>query len=144
MNYIHRQTEIPSWERLDMLLPKSFSFCNSGTIKWLSQYDSLSESEEVTEEIVKWSQLELLHYKFSLKASRAHVVPNLPPAFHGCQRGNRATELKLLPRVEWTWAVCEVGVGAFEYRRPISPSLSPSIILVRYRHFQCAHGKWGI
>lgn len=55
-------------------------------------------NEETT---TQWPCLDWLHYKFCLKASRVHVVLILPPAFHCCHRGKRATEFKLLPRVEW-------------------------------------------
>lgn len=101
------QTQSQQWNQrnkqnnVNPCLKKILQFllqCHPKVIIWYG----LSESEGS----VQWPQLELLCYKFSLKASRAHVVPNSPPptTFHGCQRGTGATESKLLPRVEWTQA----------------------------------------
>lgn len=89
--------------------------------------------------------LELLHYKFTLRADGVRVFLILPPEFQVCQRRSRAT--KFLPGTEWDRAVWEVEKWPFfffKYRRLISPTLAPSLRSARDGHFQCTHGEWGI
>lgn len=46
--------------------------------------------EETT---TQWPQLELLHYKFGLEASRVHVVPNLPASTSRLPEGKQSNRV---------------------------------------------------
>lgn len=65
-----------------------------------TQRPSVRRSQTEEETTTQWPQLESLHYRCCLKASRVHVIQILPPAFHRCQMGNGATESKFLPTEE--------------------------------------------
>lgn len=95
---------------------KSSSFCCSATLKWLSDIVYQSFRGQCSGHNLSCCVINLVSKPAGLMLSQ---IP--PSTFHGCQRGTGATESGLLPRVEWTRAVCEVEVGAFEYHRRISP-----------------------
>lgn len=89
--------------------------------------------------------LELLHYKFTLRADGVRVFLLLPPEFQVRQGRSRATEFFARNRMRLS---ClggrEMAFFFFKYRRLISPTLTPSLRSARDGHFQCTHGEWGI
>lgn len=143
------QTQSQQWNQrnkqnnVNPCLKKILQFllqCHPKVIIWYG----LSESEGS----VQWPQLELLCYKFSLKASRAHVVPNSPPPQHFTVAREEPEQQSRSSCQEWNEPklLCEVEVGAFEYHRRILPPHPPSASLrsTRDGYFQCTHGKGGI
>lgn len=108
------------------------------------QRQNLQRSQMKGETPVWWPRAELLHYKFSLGASGAHVILSLSRQHFTLPEGKQSNRVGALAKRGMSWAVCEVETRTFEHRRLISPLRSPSLAQTRDGHFQCAHGKWGM